>query len=243
MPQAAIPALMIGGGLLGSAFGKSGKQGGSNFDQSGQSSETGSQSSTRSGSSTSQQTEDPSLAPFRQMLMGAFGGQLSEAQRPAFGNAEIANIIQNINEASNSASKSLTARLARTGALNSGRAAVGQGLLEQGRAGQISGFLSQVPQLNRQARQQALNPLLSLGLGFTGRGPQGVTTTTNDSASNVFSSNREFDQSGVSSQQGAPWWRNLLGGLGGLGQAAGFGMLTRQLGNPFGGGGADDIFT
>lgn len=215
---AAIPAITAGAGLLGSAFGRSGKQGGSQFDQSGMSNETGSQTSTRSGASTSQQTEDPSLAPFRQMLMGAFGGALSDAQRPAFGNSEIANIIQNINQASNAASKSLTGRLARTGSLDSGRAAVGQGLLEQGRAGQITGFLSQVPQLNRQARQQALNPLLSLGLGFTGRGPQGVTTTTNDTASNMFDSTRQFDQSGVSAQQGAPWWRNLLSDAGGFGQ-------------------------
>lgn len=225
-----IPALMAAGGALGQAIGGSGRQGGSQFDQSGQSTSTGESSSTRTGQATSQQTEIAELAPFRNMLMGAFGNQLQEAQTPAFGQAEIANVLNNINEASNAASQSLTSRLARTGALTSGRAASGQASLEAARAGGISGFLSQVPQLNRQARQAAVNPLLTLGLGFTGRGPQGVTTTSNESAENAFSSERLFDQTGESTQFGPAWWKNLLSGAGGFAQQAAFPML-------FGGGG------
>ena len=103
------------------------------------------------GSSTSQQTEDPTLTSTRLSLIPEYNFFLQQAKKPVFGEAEQANIYNTSNAAMNSAIKRLSSSLAGRGALTSGALASGIGDIAQTGMGQKLQASMQIPLENRQA--------------------------------------------------------------------------------------------
>ncbi len=227
MPVGLGTALKIGGSLLGSALGGRG-QGNRNTRTSG----------SRSSTSTSQQEglqevlENPILQPLRALFSGALVDTLGRANQPVFGEAQIAQQLQNINDLTDTANTRLRQRLAGTGALNSGQLTAGATGLEANRSNQITQFLGNLPFQEQQAQLARIAPLLQLGLGFTGRGPSSVRTSGQSSRT----TNENFNQtSNTQGQQGGGFFQNLAGQGGdllGLSVANDLGLLP----NVFGGG-------
>lgn len=113
---------------------------------------------------------------------------MADAQSPLFSENAKAAFLSNINDQSGNAVNAISQNLARRGALNSGALGSAFTDVELSRNRDITDFLTQLPLLERNAKFNALTPLLQLGLGFAGTGPQDVTstrtgTTTSDTQS------------------------------------------------------------
>lgn len=234
MPVGLGSALKIGGSLLGGALG-----GGNKSKTNSSSTTSGSSSSTSRGTQEGFQEvlENPLLQPLRAILSGSLLDTLADQSGPVFGEAQIAKGLQDINDLTETASGRLRSRLAASGGLQSGSLAAGLADIEGARLGQQTNFLTQLPFQEKQAQLQRILPLLNLGLGFTGRGPNSVRTTGS------FENTRESDfnqstQGQSTTRQGGGFLSNLAGGAGSL-LGADF-LRSDILGFPsiFGGGGS-----
>ena len=173
---AAIPAALSLGGAAASAFGGSGKGGPTSQDKK-TSSSTSNSTSSNSGSSTSTPNLNPLMSGFQSSLVPALSGMFANAQKPMYGDAQVAGVANQADAATKAGSDALTSRLARTGSLNSGAAASGQTSLAQTNLGNVTNFESQVPFLNAQNTQNQTNNVMGLAEGLTGKALSSNTTT------------------------------------------------------------------
>lgn len=150
------------------------------------------------------------MQAFQNNLMPQIQSAISQAQTPVYGDAQKASYLGGLDQLANSSIESLKQNLARSGALSSGRMSQGATDIMQGRNASAANFFSQIPMLNRQATMQALPGLFGAANQLTANAPR--TSSFND----ISKSMTQGTSQGTSTQQGAPWWKNFLGGLGGL---------------------------
>lgn len=229
-----IPAALGIGGILASAFGKSGNQG--SVQQNSRSTQDVNLTNTTS------QTELPEIAAFRNLLLPQFQQEFARAQRPVFGKEQQASFLDNLNTLTKSATDRLGASLAGRGASDSGAASAGFSDIERQRTGEAVNFFRDLPFQEEQARSARVAPLLNLGLSFAGRGPVNTTSTQTGQTSTTGES--------TGSQKGPGFLKSLAGEAGGLigaglgnpavGQALGFPNLfgdakgnAQSIGTPF----------
>lgn len=200
-----VPLIAGGVGALLGGVSKSGNQGGVTQQQQ-QNQNVNKQESGSSSSSFS----SPLMQAFQNQLMPQIQSAISQAQQPVYGEAQKANYLGGLNSLANSSIESLKQNLARAGALNSGRLSQGITDINMNRNNQASQFFSQIPILNRQATMSALPGLFGAGNQLTANAPR--SSTFND----VSQSRTVGTNQGTTTQQGAPWWKNFLGRMGGL---------------------------
>jgi hypothetical protein len=206
MPAAIPAAISLGGAALG-ALGK-GKKQGSQTNEFQNTQETNTQQSQNSSynnqsNSTITPNEDPMFAAFRQMLLPVLADEYQKAQKPLYGDAEKAQFLGEQNALSEAGAKALDSRLARRGALRSGALDMGLGDLEAARQRSTTGFFSQLPFLNEQARSQRTNNLLGMATSFLGRAPVGQTTSGSQSGTAESSAQGKSTQTGSGTSTGA----------------------------------------
>ena len=189
--------LTMGIGALGAglgAWGSSGKQ--------------GSTQSTATSTSTMTPTEPGYQTSFRQAGMGDLSSFLSQMMQGPYGQAQVSQGVQNIQQAGNAATGQTLQSLARSGRLNSGSADTALTGIGQKTAGDISSWMNQVPLLNYQATSSAVSPLLSTWANWAGKAPTGQITTGNQSSNTTDS--------------GASFLQNLASNFGGMAASGGF---------------------
>lgn len=186
------------------------------------------QTTTSTNTATNSNTTTPNLNPIAQNLYGQLSGEahnlIANANKPVYGDAQKADVLNNLNDLANSASKHLNSSLASRGALGSGDFDLGQSQLEQQRFGNLSNFYSNLPALEDQAHQQKMLSALGFGAGLAGQMPVGQTSVGDASST------------GQQQQTSSPGLSGILGGV--LGSVAGglTGGLTGGLGSMLGGG-------
>ena len=197
---AAIPGIIGGIGSLLGGIGSGGNQGGRTTDTT--------QNSTSKINSLQQTIEPEYWTQFRKSIMTPFQQQLGEAQKPVYGNAQIADSLGKYNALYNSGVKGLRSNLARYGRQDSGALDMGaSNLMSEKLAGQ-TGFMSQLPFMESQAKQSRMMQLLGLGANWSGAAPTS-TQTTGTNTTDMTSRSAE-------TLTGSPWWKNALFGLGGM---------------------------
>jgi hypothetical protein len=210
MPWGAIAPVVgaLGSSLLGGLFGsgKSKQQ----QNQTTTSHTTGEQTSDQTAQGYTQQTEPDYMSQFRQMLLPQFGQLMQRAQQPVFGNPQIAQFMQQSNQAGEGAINSLSQNLARRGVLDSGAFASGIGDIQRGNVANQTGFLSQLPFLNNQAYMSNVGGLLGQGMNFAGRGPIGQFNFGNTTGRQTMSEDKTTTGNAQQTQQGAPWWQQMM---------------------------------
>lgn len=211
------------------------------------------QQGTSTQGSTSTQTTTPNLPDwyntYLQGVPGQFGGLLGQlggmANTPLFGDAQVANYQNQMNQQFGEASNALNEQLAKSGALNSTRAAIGQSALDIGKAQNIGNFMAQIPQQNFAARSSALGQygnVLANAANF--RFPFGSTTTGTTANQQGYTNtgletnqNLTNSQGSSTTQQSGGLLQSLLGGLvGGLSSALTGGIGGMLNGTGFGAG-------
>ena len=199
-------------GLGGGAFASSGNQGGMNTDSTwGQ---TGKTSQTYGGTETSRALEDPTGAAFRQSLIPQMTRMQAQAEQPVYGTAETAGYLNDLNDLTKDAMSNLRSNLAATGRLDSGGLGLGASDIEMGRLGEIAKFKSQIPLLNRQYQDQQRQANMQLAQGLAQTNKLGTTSTSSGTTMGTSEQGGTSQQRAV--EQGAPWWKNLLGGAAGM---------------------------
>ena len=176
-----MPAGMLGGlgaglgGAVGQLFGSSptsqsttGNTSGSSVGDTASTGSTSGGNGTSSGNNTS--TTTPNLPGwynnFLQSLVPQYQQQMSQAQTPLLGPQQQAQFQQGVNQNYNQQSQQLQSQLAKSGALDSGRAATQQTQLGLGKLGQINQYNASVPVQNATFSQQYGNQLLGQGMNF-----------------------------------------------------------------------------
>jgi len=101
----------------------------------------------------------------------------SLAQQPVYGQPQIAQYMDQLNQLYKGGENSLSQGLAGRGVLNSGSLTSGLGNLQTSRLGNATGFMAQLPFQNRQAQLSGLGSSLGLASGF--KIPYGSTTSSN----------------------------------------------------------------
>lgn len=191
-----------------SAFGGSGKAGPTS-----QAKTTSTNTSAGSQTGTSTPNLNPLLGGFQSSLVPALTGMFGAASTPIYGTAQVAQVANNGDAATNAASSALTQNLARRGVLNSGAEASGQTQLQQANEANTVNFENQLPLLNRQNEQQQQENVLGLAEGLTGKA---LTTNTSAGTTNNMSSGSNTVQASGPAF-GASMLNSLGGGLSGLG--------------------------
>lgn len=185
-------------------IGAGGKQGSVNYNTS------GIQSQNQTTNQSVKNVEPDYFSQFRQGLMGQYGSELNKAQNESiYGPAQKAQYISGQNDLASAASEAAKAGLARMGRLNSGAADEAAGNIEYQKFGNISNFYSQLPFMEQQARNTRVDSLMGMGANWAGRAPVDQNITGNTSSTGQSQSQTQQDQ------YGAPWWKNMLYGLGG----------------------------
>lgn len=156
----------------------------------------------KSGNQTQTPNENPLFTMFREQLLPAISAQYADAQKPVYGDADIARNSESANQTFNTGMDSATQALARRGALSSGAATSVASNLGAARAGNIANFNSSIPFLNEQAKFGKTQGLLGLAANFLGQSPLGQTSTYQDQqtgSQNTNSTNKNtWDQSSTS---------------------------------------------
>ncbi len=215
--------LISGGvGAAAGAFGKSGNQGG----QQG----TSNQKTTQNIDQTSTTTEDPQTALLRKLLQGQIGQGLNDAKKPVYGDNEVGGFLSQLNDLTSASMNSLKNNLGAAGASNSGRflqsAQDAQGAYRQ----QATGFLGQLPLLNRQYKDNQISSLLGLGNNLVASGPRSTHTT----GQTTGTTEGNFSQTAT----GPSFLKGLAGSAGGfLGDLSGRLLNGVNFGNPKSSGG------
>lgn len=205
-----------------------------------------------SGTSAITPTMSAALANYYGSMPGQFGqitGPLGQmAQTPLYGQAQQANYQQDLNRQLGAAGQNLQSSLARSGALNSNRAADLQTQLGLGGIQQMQNYLAQVPLLNAQYKQGVLGQLGNTLTNFANWKSPTIGQTTNTSqlmnqlnsllsgsqSSGSATGQSQTDTSDTKTQQqSGGLLQSLLGGI----LNAGLGIATGGLSNILGGGG------
>lgn len=141
--------------------------------------------------STNSATTTPNLDPRASALYDQLGAEshnlIANANKPVYGDAQKADVLNNLNDLANASTKHLSSTLAGRGALGSGDFETGAGNIEQQRLGQLSGFYSQLPAMEDQAHLQRMMSALGFGAGLAGQMPVGQTSTGTGSSQEVSS--------------------------------------------------------
>jgi hypothetical protein len=207
-------------GAASSALGGSGKAGPSISQKQVTSTNTGSNTSNTSQTGTSTPNLNPLMAGFQSSLVPALSSMYGEAQQPVYGAQQIAQVANNGDAATDAASNSLSANLARRGVLNSGAQAAGQTALQSANTANTVNFENQVPLLNYQNEMQQTGNVLGLAEGLTGKALSSNTTSGTGSGVQTNSSSGTQD----TQESGPAFGAQMLNGLGnGLTGAAGGG--------------------
>lgn len=194
------PAL---GALMG-GIGSGGNQGGTTYNT------FGTQSQNQTTNQSVKNLEPDYFSQFREGLLGQYNSELSKAQNETiYGPAQKAQYISGQNDLASAATEAAKAGLARMGRLNSGAADEAAGNIEYQKFGNISNFYSQLPFMESEARFNKVSPLLTAGMNWAGRAPVDQEITGNTSSTGTNQSQT------IQQQQGAPWWKNMLYGIGG----------------------------
>lgn len=178
------------GGLLSSLMGQNQNQTGSQS-----ASATGSQTTSGSGQSTVNPNENPLFKMFRESILPAISQQYADAQKPVYGDAQRAQVMNQANEAGQGAETAISNNAARRGTLNAGSTDAASNAVQQGIAGQNVAFSNQIPFLNQQAKFGNTQNLLGLATSFLGQSPIGSTTSSNQQGQ----ANTTQNQTGTSS--------------------------------------------
>lgn len=179
---------------------------------------TGTNSSTALSSNSTTPNLDPRASAFYNELFANAHNLIANANKPVYGDAQKASVLNDLNGLAQSASRHLNSSLASRGALGSGDFDTGHGNIEQQRYGKLSDFYSQLPALEDQAHQQRMMQALGFGAGLAGQLPVGQTSVGNNSQSGTTQQ----------TQTSSPGFGSIVGGLvGSLGNAAmgGFGNM------------------
>lgn len=158
------------------------------------------------------QIEEPYFGQFRKNLTDLFGQEYARTQQPIYGPAQIANVLSQSNQLFSDTMDKIGGTLAARGGLRSGAMDTAASTAGIASAANTSSFLNQLPFMEEQTRRVASSQLLGLGAGWTGRSP----------LSQIFSSEGKTSENSTtnalsqSTQQGAPWWKNLLTNVGGM---------------------------
>lgn len=201
-----VGPLVSGGiGAAFDAFSGSGKQGGMKG--------SSQQTSNQNYSGMQEAIEDPYFSLLRKAMGGQLAGAFQDSKKPVYGEQEKANVLSDLNDLASDSMAALRANLGAVGGSNSGRALGGMQEIQKGRTKEATAFLSQIPLLNRQYKDNQVNSLLGIGTNFTGRAP--ISTKTSGTQSGT--SNSIFNQD----YTGPSFLKGLAGNLGGL-----FGAFT-----------------
>lgn len=201
------------------------------------------QTTTNTNTATNSNTTTPNLNPLAQneyssVLFPQANALIANANKPVYGDAQKADVLNNLNDLANASAKHLNSTLAATGQLNSGQDVVGQSNIEQQRMGQLSNFYTNLPAMEQQAHQQNMLQALGFGAGLTGQLPVGQTNIGDQSASGqtVTSSNPGLGGlvGGLLGGVGSALTGGLTGGLGSMASGGGFGAGFGQAMNPMG---------
>lgn len=185
---------------------------------------------TNSSTATNSNTTTPNLNPLAQSLYSSTlfpqARQLiANANKPVYGDAQKASVLNDLNGLAQSASRHLNSSLASRGALGSGDFDTGQAGIEQQRYGNLSNFYSQLPSLEDQAHQQKMLSALGFGAGLAGQMPVGQTSIGNQTQSGTQQQ----------TQTSNPGFSGLVGSLlGSVGSAAMGGFGNMMSGGPGG---------
>lgn len=207
MPMAIPLALGIGGSLLG-GIGGAGKQ----------SSQKGTSDQTQEGTQKISQEEQAYFGQGREDIVSQLMASLQRAQQPVYGQATKAGVYNDLNELANDSIGKLRSQLG--GRVHSGSADRAVRDIEQQRFGNLSGFLTGLPQQESQTQYDRTLGLLGPAMGFFGQAPRSQTTTSSTKSSGTSES----------SAYGPSVGRGFLSNLGGL-----FGDWAEK-NSPFGGG-------
>ena len=207
MSAGMLPGIGSGlGGAIGSLFGSGGTSQSTSgiTNTSGTSSSDATQSSAQNQSGQQTQTSTPNLpewySNFLQSLIPQYQRQFAQATQPVIGQQQQAQQLQGINQRYGDALKQVQSQLARSGALDSGRAAQVYTGLQLGKLGEQNNYLAQVPVQNATFSQQFGNSLLGQGMGF--KAPYGETTSGfNNAWQNYFGNQSSTAQNQSSTQQ------------------------------------------
>lgn len=188
----------------------------------------------------SSNTTTPNLNPMASGLYGNLTGQVSDllaqAKQPVYGQAQTADVLNNLNGAANAATANLKSTLAGNGQLDSGAFAAGAGNIQQQRYGQLSNFYTNLPAMEQAAQTQRMSQAIGLGDQVAASMPVG-NTSTGSGSSNGSSDSTQVQSQGLGSLVGS-----LLGSvggaaLGGFGSMMNGGSFTSGFGNSLQGGG------
>jgi hypothetical protein len=166
---------------------------------------------TSSGSQTTTPNEDPLFSMFRQSILPAISQQYADAQKPVYGDAQRAQVMNQANEAGAGAETAVSNNAARRGTLNAGSTDAANTAIQQGVTGANIAFSNQIPFLNDQAKFDKTQGLLGLATNFLGRAPLGSTSTSSGDTST--SSSGTQSQSGTGQNTATP---SLMGDIGGI---------------------------
>lgn len=228
MPQTAIMAgLGLGGSLL-SGFGRSGKQGETQEALNRQTQESTRENQTYSGERTP--VEQDYFSQFRKGLVPLFEQEVKRAQEPIYGDAQKASLVSSLNDAAQKAVASLSARLARSGGLDSGRWSAGVGDIESERLGKLTDFFANLPLMEEQARRSGVGGLLGQGIQWAGAAPVGERTSGSGSGERSGTSTT----TGTNTQTlfGTPWQSGFMQQGGALSGALFNYLLGKGFGKP-----------
>ena len=106
---------------------------------------------------------NPLAQNFQNQMMQNVNQMYNQAQTPVYGNAQIAQNLQGLNQLANSSIKSLQGALARTGGMSGGGQAQGISNILQNKGNQAFNFTSQLPMLNQQAKMAGEGQAVGLG--------------------------------------------------------------------------------
>lgn len=178
----------------------------------------------QTGTSNTNNTTTPNLSPIQQQLVNMFtqGAQNLYNQGPTDLSGYTAGGLQQINNSSNIANKTLSNTLAARGLSYSPAAANALTANESNRVNQSASFLQQIPLLQRQLQQQNIQGLTSAfqalptAVTSTGSGTTNTTGTTNQTQTvngNPIAGGLSGLGSGIAAT--LPDWTKLFGGGGG----------------------------
>ncbi len=188
-------------------------------------------------------TSTPLLNPLAQQfyqntLFPGAQSLIAIANKPVYGDAHKADVLNNLNDLANAASAHLKSSLSGRGQLGSGEFETGLGNIEQQRYGQLSNFYSNLPALEDQAHQQRMAQALGLGAGLAAQLPVGQISNQSSTSNGVQT---EKDSTGLGAIVGAlaggvgsSLMGGVMGGFGSLAQGGSFGQGFGNALNPYG---------
>lgn len=166
------------------------------------------------GSSSTTPNENPIFQQFRQSLLPAISAQYADAQKPVYGQQQVAQVAQQGNQATKAATDANAARAARSGTLNAGNTTATNASAQAANTANVTGFENQIPMLNQQAKFNNTQSLLGLATGFLGQSPIGQTNVSNNTGTQ--NSTQMGTQTGTQNQFGNPSIAQDVGSVAGI---------------------------